>query len=160
MVASRGRIRKAANRRQRISARDGSCMIVQVPPLDANCATELQPEANPYALTPAAAAPAAMTPDASAYPSPDAPAMAAAAVAPAPAPVIIVTILNEFRFDWIATLENRVVRLIELIQNSVAGGNTGNCLAGSGQACERRRPRNAKHSSQKQSTFHQNLPSC
>lgn len=57
----------------------------------------------------------------------------------------------------LAVLENGWIRLVELIKNSVAAGNSGNSLAGSGEACKCGRPRNAKHSSQKQPTFHQNL---
>jgi hypothetical protein len=67
---------------------------------------------------------------------------------------------NQLHLGLIVTFEDCIVRLVELVQNSVVGGNTGNGLARSGQACQCRRPRNAKHSSQKQSTFHQNLPSC
>ena len=71
------------------------------------------------------------------------------------------TMINLLQFGSIVSvLENGWIRLVELVQNSVAAGNSGNSLAGSGQACKCRRPRNAKHSGQKQSTFHKNLPSC
>ncbi|WP_181169865.1 hypothetical protein [Mesorhizobium sp. B2-4-2] len=52
------------------------------------------------------------------------------------------------------------VVLVELVKDSVAVRDPGNCCAGPGQACKSNGPRDAKHSSKKQPTFHQNLPSC
>ncbi|WP_181179258.1 hypothetical protein [Mesorhizobium sp. B2-7-1] len=125
--------------------------------------TPLQPDIDPEALTPTAAAPTAMMPVAAAD-MPPAPPATATTVAPAPIPVsvtaMVTMVRHQFHFSRILAIEDRVFRLVELVQNSVTGGNTGNGLAGSGKACKCRRPRNAKHSSQKQSTFHQNLPSC
>ncbi|MCA0057117.1 MULTISPECIES: hypothetical protein [unclassified Mesorhizobium] len=52
------------------------------------------------------------------------------------------------------------VVLIEFVKDSVAVRDPGNCSARPGQACKSNCPRDAKHSSKKQPTFHQNLPSC
>lgn len=53
--------------------------------------------------------------------------------------------------DLVVVLEDRRIRLVQFIENSVtvALGNTGNRAAGSGDACKRNCPRNAKHSSEK-----------
>ena len=62
--------------------------------------------------------------------------------------------------DPVIPFEDSRIRLVQFIENSVALGNTGNRAAGSDYARKRHGPRNAQHSSEKQPTFHQNLPSC
>ncbi|WP_181169856.1 hypothetical protein [Mesorhizobium sp. B2-3-13] len=87
----------------------------------------------------------------------------------APTPVAIGTVMSPamptavgdlLQFDLVIPFEDSRIRLVQLIENSIALGNTGKRAAGSGHACKRNRPRNAKHSSKKQPTFHKNLPSC
>lgn len=53
--------------------------------------------------------------------------------------------------DLVVAFEDSRIRLVQFIENSVtvALGNTGNRAAGSGYACKRNCPRNAKHSSEK-----------
>lgn len=77
-----------------------------------------------------------------------------------PVSTMVTTVRDQFHLGRIVAFEDRIIWLVELVQNSIAGGNTGNGLARSGQACKCGRPRNAKHSSQKQPTFHRNLQSC
>jgi hypothetical protein len=62
---------------------------------------------------------------------------------------MVMPVGNQLHFGRIVAFEDRVVRLVEFVQNSVASRNTGDSLAGSGQARKCRCPRNAKHSSQK-----------
>jgi hypothetical protein len=95
-----------------------------------------QPEADPDAFTPATAMPTATVPDATAHPSPHAPVSAPTA---APAPMMM-AMRDQFHLGRIVPLEHRHVRLVEFVQDSIAGGNTGNRLAGSGQAGKCRRP--------------------
>ncbi|WP_224690842.1 hypothetical protein [Mesorhizobium sp. BH1-1-4] len=64
------------------------------------------------------------------------------------------------QFDFVIPFEDRRIRLVQLIENSVALGNTCNRAAGSGYTSKRHCPRNAKQSSKKQPTFHKDLPSC
>lgn len=122
----------------------------------------LKPDADPDAFAPAAATPITMAPVATADPSPHAaPSAATMAVIPIVIPMMPITMVNLLQFCFILpVLENGWIRLVELVQDSVAAGNTGNRFAWSGEACKCCSPRNAKHSSQKQPTFHQNLPSC
>ncbi|TIR27596.1 MAG: hypothetical protein E5X34_01450 [Mesorhizobium sp.] len=120
-------------------------------------APELQPDIDPVALAPAAAAPAAMTPVAAAHMSPAAP-TAASAAPPVPISVMVTPVGDQLHFGRIVAFEDCILRLVEFVQDPVATGNAGNRLAGSGQASKCRRPRNAKHSSQKQPTFHQKPP--
>lgn len=51
--------------------------------------------------------------------------------------------------DLVVVFEDSRIRLVQFIENTVALGNTGNRAAGSGYACKRNCPRNAKHSSEK-----------
>ena len=46
-------------------------------------------------------------------------------------------------FDLFVALEDSRIRLVQLIQNSVALGNTGNSAAGADYSSKRYRPRNA-----------------
>ena len=62
--------------------------------------------------------------------------------------------------DPVIPFEDSRIRLVQFIENSVALRNTGNRAAGSDYSRKRYGPRNAQHSSEKQPTFHQNLPSC
>ncbi|WP_181173694.1 hypothetical protein [Mesorhizobium sp. B2-3-12] len=64
------------------------------------------------------------------------------------------------QLDRLIPFEDRRIRLVQLIENSVALGNTCNRAAGSGYTSKRHCPRNAKQSSKKQPTFHKDLPSC
>ena len=113
------------------------------PILNLQPALRLEPEAVP----PAAAVPATMPPKATTDP---APAMtAAAAPAPMSASVIMAMVRDQLDFGRIFAVEDRIVRLVEFVENSIAGGNSGNGLARSGQACKCGCPRNAQHSSQK-----------
>ncbi|MEI9414493.1 hypothetical protein [Mesorhizobium sp. Cs1321R2N1] len=81
----------------------------------------------------------------------------------APTPIAIGTMMSPamptavgdlLQFDLVIPFEDSRIRLVQLIENSIALGNTGKRAAGSGHACKRNRPRNAKHSSKKQPTFH------
>ena len=62
--------------------------------------------------------------------------------------------------DPVIPFEDSRIRLVQFIENSVALRNTGNRAAGSDYTRKRYGPSNAQHSSEKQPTFHQNLPSC
>lgn len=62
--------------------------------------------------------------------------------------------------DLFITFEDSRIRLVQLIENSIALRNTGNRATRSDYARKRHGPRNAQQSSEKQPTFHQNLPSC
>ncbi len=101
---------------------------------------------------------AAMPPVAAANTSPAAP--------PSTTPVAVVTAMMSaamgdlLHFDPVIAFEDSLIRLVQLIENSVALGNTGNRAARADYARKRDSPRNAKQSSKKQPTFHQNLPSC
>lgn len=65
------------------------------------------------------------------------------------------------QFHPVVAFEDSRIRLVQLIENSVALGNTGNRAARANYARKRHGPRNAKQSSEKQPTFHKkNLPSC
>jgi hypothetical protein len=57
-----------------------------------------------------------------------------------------------------AFVDEGLVRLVELIEYSVATGNTRDRLARPGQAGKRRRPGKPKHSSKKQPAFHRKPP--
>lgn len=103
-----------------------------------------EPEADPYAFAPAADTAAAMAPITAADPAP-----AAAPPVATTVPMMSVAMRDLLRLDRIVAFENGGVRLVELIQNSVAAGDSGHRLGGPGQACECDRPRNAKHSSKK-----------
>ena len=74
--------------------------------------------------------------------------------------VMPATMGDLFHFDVIIAFEDSRIRLVQLIENSVALGNTGNRATRSDYARKRHGPRNAQQSSEKQPTFHQNLPSC
>lgn len=76
------------------------------------------------------------------------------------APVMPASIGDLLQFRSVIPFEEGRIRIVQLVENSVALGNTGNSAAGSGHARKRHRTRNAKHSSKKQPTFHKNLPSC
>ena len=92
-----------------------------------------------------------MVPETPADVPPTTPAATPTAVAPAPIPasMVVAMMRNQLDFGRIVAVEDRIVRLVEFVQDSVAGGYSGNGLARSGQACKRGCPRNAKHSSQK-----------
>lgn len=62
--------------------------------------------------------------------------------------------------DLVIAFEDSRIRLVQFIENSVALGNTGNRATRPDYARKRHGPRNAQQSSEKQPTFHQNLPSC
>jgi hypothetical protein len=117
----------------------------------------LQP--NPDPLAPAADMTAAMPPVAAANPSPAAPPSTTT-------PMAVVTAMMSaamgdlLHFDPVIAFEDSLIRLVQFIENSVALGNTGNRAARADYARKRDSPRNAKQSSKKQPTFHQNLPSC
>jgi hypothetical protein len=66
-----------------------------------------------------------------------------------PASVMVAVMRDQLDFGWVVAVEDRIVRLVEFVENPVAGGNSGNGLARSGQACKCGCPRNAQHSSQK-----------
>ncbi|KRB26283.1 MULTISPECIES: hypothetical protein [Mesorhizobium] len=68
------------------------------------------------------------------------------------------TMGNLFQFDLFTAFEDSRIRLIQLVENSVALGNTGNSPAGPGYARNRHRADDAQHSSEKQPTFHQKPP--
>ncbi|AGB48235.1 hypothetical protein Mesau_06016 [Mesorhizobium australicum WSM2073] len=95
--------------------------------------------------SPAAATPVATTP------------VAIVAMMAAKMPVPMRDLLQ---LDRVIPFEDSRIRLVQFIKNSVSLGNTGYRAAGSGHARKRRCPREAKHSSKKQPTFHKNLPSC
>lgn len=57
-----------------------------------------------------------------------------------------------------AFVDKGLVRLVELVEYSVAAGNTRDRLARPGQAGKRRRPGKPKHSSKKQPAFHRKPP--
>ncbi|MEP6565761.1 MAG: hypothetical protein ABJB10_11540 [Mesorhizobium sp.] len=89
--------------------------------------------------------------------------IAAADPSPAVSPVMVVVMPamgDLLHFGLIVSVEDRRIRFVEFIENSVAVRNTGNRLAGPGYASKRDHPRNAKHSGEKQATFHRNLPGC
>ena len=62
--------------------------------------------------------------------------------------------------DPVIPFEDSRIRLVQFIENSLALRNTGNRAAGPDYTRKRYGPSNAQHSSEKQPTFHQNLPSC
>ena len=70
------------------------------------------------------------------------------------------TVRDLFHFEVVIAFEDSRIRLVQFIENSVALRNTGNRAAGSDYTRKRYGPSNAQHSSEKQPTFHQNLPSC
>lgn len=57
-----------------------------------------------------------------------------------------------------AFVDESLVRLVDLVEYSVAAGNTRDRLARPGQAGKRRRPCKSKHSSKKQPAFHRKPP--
>ncbi|WP_027054446.1 hypothetical protein [Mesorhizobium erdmanii] len=119
----------------------------------------LQPNAEPYTLAPATDMTAPMAPIATANPSP----AATAPVTTAPPAVVAMmpaAMGDLLHLDVVIAFEDSRIRLVQLIENSVALGNTCDGAAGSGYARECHGPRNAQQSCEKQPTFHQNLPSC
>lgn len=72
--------------------------------------------------------------------------------------VMPMTMGDLLQFDLVVPFENSGIRLVQLIENSGALRNTGNRAARPGHARKRRGPRNAKHSSKKQPTFHKKPP--
>ncbi|WP_181182935.1 hypothetical protein [Mesorhizobium sp. B3-2-1] len=82
------------------------------------------------------------------------------AIGTAMSPATPAAIGDLLQFDLIVPFEDSRIRLVQFIENSIALGNTGKRAARSGHARKRHCPRNAKHSSKKQPTFHENLPSC
>ncbi|WP_188393821.1 hypothetical protein [Mesorhizobium sp. SARCC-RB16n] len=103
---------------------------------------------------------ATVAPVAAANPAPD----AAATVATTPVaivatmmPAMPVAMGDLLQLCSVIPFEEGRIRLVKLIENSVALGNTGNRAAGSGHARKHHRPRKAKHSSKKQPTFHKTL---
>ena len=110
-----------------------------------------EPDAQPDAPAPAADVTPAVAPIAAADPSPAVPPMIM---------VVMPAMGDQIHFGLIISLENRWIRFVEFIENSVAVRNTGNRLAGPGNGSKRDHPRNAKHSGEKQATFHRNLPDC
>jgi hypothetical protein len=63
--------------------------------------------------------------------------------------IVATMVRDQLDFGRIFAVEDRIVRLVEFVENSIAGRNSGNGLARSGQACKCGCPRNAQHSSQK-----------
>ncbi|MCA0016080.1 MULTISPECIES: hypothetical protein, partial [unclassified Mesorhizobium] len=116
-------------------------------------------EPDPDAPAPAADTTAAAAPIATADPAPDAatPTASIGTMPPAMRDLLHLGLIVSFEDGRIRPVE---VVLVELVKDSVAVRDPGNCSAGSGQACKSNCSRDAKHSSKKQPTFHQNLPSC
>ena len=71
------------------------------------------------------------------------------APAPMPAAMVVAAMRDQLDFRRVVAIEDGIVRSVEFVENPVAGGNSGNGLARSGQACKCGCPRNAQHSSQK-----------
>ncbi len=89
----------------------------------------------------------AMTPVTAAHPSPPAAPPAMTTTPVATMAVMPATMGNLLHLDRVIAFEDSRIRLVQLVENSVALGNTGNRATRSDHARKRHRPRNAQQSS-------------